>query len=465
MRPTNGDDIKTIYALIDENFQQPEEPGPIVFDGIDERSFRASPHRLLEREWEPETWLLMVKNPKMIGISLESDYVSINQWYEVKFIVNPLEEANAELYFLITTEDVRPSPVRVVSVRTIENQKLLGKLRSFSRLSGAPRATKPEVQGLIDAAVEGMKKRMLVVYDVGQANWHALVDVDNCPHVPPPVHLFFDFGVPTGWNYSTQSSPPIDPLGSGYVKRAAPVILSHWDMDHWAGAAFGQPLYGNRGLVINWDTRAVADRIWLVPNQGRFQSGQTITPTAWRLALALHRHGNLLVWPSLMKQVQSRGGDWIVKCAPSGAVKRNNNNTGLALFVAHLDCQRKPGYILAPGDAEYASAYAYMTPDRKIDHLVASHHGGALQVPAAIPLASSGCSKLAFSHGAKHGHPSPSSIADHHAHNWGRQDETVNRHPRAASLVGSIGMGGGVNCALMSVCQNCTSAIRTCPAS
>lgn len=463
MRHTIDKTIKTIYALIDENFKQTAEPGPIVFDGIDELSFRSSPRMLLEREWEPETWLLTVKDPEKINIDLTVDDDSWDKWYEVRFIVEPNEEPNAELYFLRATEEARPSPVHVISVRTIENQQILRKLRSFSRLSGAARATKQKVQSLIDQAVTGMRERMLVVYDVGQANWHALVDVDNCPQVAPPVHLFFDFGLPTGWNYSTQPSPPIDPLGSPYVKLGAPVILSHWDMDHWAGAVFGQPLYGTRGLAINWDPRAVADRIWLVPNQGRFRSGQTLTPTAWRLALALHRYGNLLVWPSLMTRVQSREGDWIVKCDPPDTVKRNNNNTGLALFVAHRDCLGLRGYILAPGDAEYASVYAFMHSSERIDHLVASHHGGALQVPAAIPLASSHCSKLAFSHGSRYGHASPSSIADHNAKGWTWQYETTNRYLRAAGLGGSIGLGRAVSCVHMSVCRNCAAAIHTCP--
>ncbi|MDH1336148.1 hypothetical protein N5D77_25255 [Comamonas thiooxydans] len=457
--------IKTIYALIDENSQETKGGESIVLDGIEKRSFQTSPRKLLERDWDPATWLLMVKDPRLIGINLEVDDDSQGNWYEVDFIVEPSEHANAELYFLKANEETIPSPVRIISAKKINNQKIIQKLRSFSRLSGSPRTSKNQVQILIDNAMIGIQKRMLVVYDVGQANWHALVDVDNCPNTPPPVHLFFDFGVPTGWNYSTQPSPPIDPLGSKYVNQEAPVILSHWDMDHWAGAALGQPLYGSRGLVINWDPRAVASRTWLVPNQGRFQSGQKITPTAWRLALALHRHRNLLIWPSLMTRVQSISGDWVVKCTPSGTVPRNNNNTGLALFIAQHDSEFSSDYILAPSDAEYVSVYAHMTAISRINHLVASHHGGALKVPTAIPIASSGCSKLAFSHGAKYGHPAPSAINSHYGHRWRSQFETINRSPRPAGAVGSIGLGGGISCAHISLCQNCTAAIHTCPSS
>ena len=363
-------EAKTIYACVEEDRWDLDSAEPIVLDGVEANSFKNAPKTLFSNEgkWTPETWIISL-TPGSIHYqrlrSLQADSEAENAWYVVKFeLVGDGPGSNGLLQPLRASAEANPQRVRVTDVQQLTGSRTRNKLDRFSRLQGAPRTTKAQIKELLDIAVKGIRNPMIAVYDVGQANWNALVDTYECPSSAPRVHMFFDLRVPTGWNYRTLPSPPLDPLGYSTVLPGAPVILSHWDQDHWAGAALGQPLYGSNGLKINWDTRAVDNRKWLVPNQGRLSSGQRISPTSWRLALRLHRHGNLIVWPTLMNSVQSSRGDWLVKCIPTRGVRFNNNNTGIAFSaLLHEDWQ---GYTLCPGDAEFSSVFQHLPPTLKV---------------------------------------------------------------------------------------------------
>lgn len=458
---------RTIYAFVDENNWQSGGNAQIVLDGIDAHSFRQSPKTLFSNEgkWEPDTWLVSLDPGTPLYQSFTNlvvDNRAEEVWYSVRFELDADVGANGLLHPLRTLPDTTPERVRVLEVQPVTNTRTRNKLNRFSRLQGAPRTTKSQIKDLLNQAVSSVHSPMIVVYDVGQANWNALVDTSNCPNSAPTVHMFFDFGVPTGWNYTTLPTPPLDPLASPTVDPSAPVILSHWDMDHWAGAAFGQPLYGSRGLNIHWDPRAVDNRKWLVPNQGRSQSGQRISPTSWRFALALYRRGNLMIWPTLMNSVKSSRGDWVVKCLPPPGAPSNNNNTGLAFSaLLHPDWS---GYTLCPADAEYSSVFSNLPRSLKFFNLVASHHGGNLKHPSNIPYARYGSySRLAISHGARYGHPTLAAKDAHTAKKWITQYETNSRLPRLGFQdSGTTALPGWPN-DFPKYCEACSSKIATCP--
>ena len=457
----------TIYALFNEDNWQSDGHAPIVFDGIDAHSFRGAPKTLFSNEgiWEPDTWLVSL-DPGTTLFQRFNNLVIDNRieeaWYAVRFELDADTDANGLLHPLRAQPDTTSKPVFIKEVRPVTNIRTRSKLNRFSRLQGGPRATKSQVKDLLNLAVSSIHSPMIVVYDVGQANWNALVDTSNCPNSAPTVRMFFDFGVPTGWNYGTLPTPPLDPLASPTVDPSAPVILSHWDMDHWAGATFGQPLYGSRGLTIHWDPRAIDNRKWLVPNQGRSKSGQRVSPTSWRFALALYRRGNLMIWPTLMNSVQSSRGDWLVKCVPTPGVPSNNNNTGLA-FSALLHPGWN-GYTLCPADAEYSSVFSNLPQQMKFFHLIASHHGGNLKHPRRVPLAQYGrFSRLVISHGARYGHPTIAAKAAHTAKNWTMQYETNSRISRTGLQgSGTTALPGWPN-RFPTYCGTCSSKIETCP--
>lgn len=464
-------EIRTLYALIDENSLSSEGEAPLVLDGVESASFALAPKTLFADEagWEPETWMISLDWSAALAFLGEAARARFDEspWYAVTFELNATSDSNASLYPLQMLPEGPLERVSVTALAPLEDMRILNKLSRFARLHGAPRASKAQIKALFDNAVANIQEPMVVVYDVGQANWNALVDAGNCPNSPPKVHLFFDFGVPSGFNTATLPTPRLDPLSSPTAGSPAPVILSHWDLDHWAGAAGHQPLFGGPakskcGITINWDPRAVVDRTWLVPNQGRKASGQRVSPTAWRLALALHRNGNLMIWPHQMDSVQSSRGDWIVKCVPQPGVRRDNNNTGLA-FSAML-CNVYGDYALCPGDAEYSSVFANVTTHMDVFHLVASHHGGNLVHPAYIPIAyEPRMSLMAVSHGAKYRHPAPQAMREHAHRHWGTPCETHTRRTLAGHTSGTVGLPYWRRPVNQATCQACAHRIDTCP--
>lgn len=459
-------DTWTLYALIDENAWDTGDERTLVLDGVEAGSFSRAGRTLFANEalWEPETWLIALDSPVTFPAlaNVTAHAFGEGVWYRVTFQRTALADANGALYPLQASPDTPRERVKVTQVEVLNDIRIRNKLERFARLQGGPRATKAEVKALLDAAGADIAEPMLVVYDVGQGNCNALVDAGACPGSPPKVHLFFDFGVPTGWKYSTLPTPALDPLSCPPATLPPPVVLSHWDMDHWAAAVGGGPHYGRTGAVIHWDSRAIADRKWLVPSRGRGGLGQRLTPTAWRLALALHRHGNLMIWPTLMNSVRSAAGHWIIKCVPQPGVKWNNNNTGLALSA--LLCSRYGDHALCPGDAEYSSILTNASQPMEIFHLVASHHGANLIHAHAIPDAYySGMSTLAFSHGAQYGHPKAGAISDHLSHGWNIQHETHNRRALAGFTHGTVGLSYWQRKVTHKMCSGCASRIATCP--
>ena len=415
----------TLYALVDEE----QEPGTWIFDGIAANSLLGAPRHLLDRDWEPETWLVALEKPGQLNACLLPE--ARGGWLILTLTLDPASEANGTLLPVRASPEAGRISVRVDSIEALRDSRLLRKLDAFSRLVGAPRASKREITRLLDRATQGMRCAALAIYDVGQANWNAVVDTKchpACLSCQREVRLFFDLGMPTYWYHRTLPQSPTDPLAlcchRGY---SVPVILSHWHQDHWAGAVAQGSAYGSRGLNIQWDSRAIRDHQWLVPSQGRNGRGQRLSPTAWRLVLALHWHGNLRVWPTLLNSVQSARGDRIVKCYPVSGPSNNNNDTGLALFLARHHYMGY-GFILAPGDAQYDTVYHYVPPGLPIYHLVASHHGGKIKTPNAIPTATSRRSRLAISHGGGYGHPCQKALLAHAAQGWLFPCETSQRH-------------------------------------
>lgn len=452
----NGQDLKdrqqlqarlercvSVYALIDPS--QAGEGEDTVLDGVEVRSFDAAPRSLglaLNSGWEPESWLLRLSPLAMASWPGERQ-PGLN-WFKVDFRLSSSPDAQASLYAFRALDDAR-TPLEILDVQVLDKGETLRKLVRFSQLRGLPVSSKASIAELFQQATDNCDWPMLVVHDVGQANWNSLYPSAICPCRGKHAVLFYDCGVPTGYNYATLPSPPLDPFANASAE--APVILSHWDMDHWAGAAAGQPLFGGRGIRIAWDPRAL-DRPWIVPNQGRAQSGQRVSSMGWRLALALARRGNLYIWPSQLNGVVSRQGHRIIKCQPQGG-HNDNNNTGLALLINAGASRREPQYLLTVGDADYASLYLHYPQVRACGYrgLVASHHGGNINSVPPAPL--DRWSKLVYSHGARYHHPTHAARLAHSAAGWQQVRETHQRRNRrirggVQQQVGSVSLGSHV---------------------
>ncbi|WP_296596610.1 hypothetical protein [Phenylobacterium sp.] len=244
------------------------------------------------------------------------------------------------------------------------------------------------------------------VYDVGQGGANGLCDSTATPLA------YFDLG---GAVLANTSSFPASWLTDFCYAQAPPVVLSHWDWDHWSS--------GN-----TFPTAQTLD--WIVPNQSL---GAVHTTFASGLASA----NKLWVWPASLPDVRV-GKVTIRKCTGSG-----RNHSGLALEVVGPQGQEP---ILLTGDARYTAVPG--ATGRDYTSVVAPHHGADMKssaVPTGLQLPGA---RTAYSFGQNNTfqHPRPVTQKNHHSQGWphksqgartGLEIETVALRPG----LGHIGLG------------------------
>jgi hypothetical protein len=216
----------------------------------------------------------------------------------------------------------------------------------------------------------------VTVYDVGQGNCNAIWSSDGRPDCV--AQLYYDFGGAILQNRSTFPAA----LQRWCFTADPPVILSHWDWDHWSSEAR--------------DPR-VRNMTWLAPRQ-------TIGPTHAAFAASL---SNLRMWPTGMASY-TNGALTIEQCIGSG-----RNHSGLALIIDH-NHQR----MLLPGDARYSAIPSAASP-AIFTSVCVPHHGADMKskyVPASASLA---YSRAAYSFGAGNTFSHPRTITKNQHHNAG----------------------------------------------
>jgi hypothetical protein len=203
----------------------------------------------------------------------------------------------------------------------------------------------------------------IVCYNVGQGMCAA-----GCSSLGNPV-IYYDFGGGFGSNSHTY------PSGLKFCFNQQPVVLSHWDMDHWISAV---------------KYPAITQGVWLVPRQG------PLGVKATQLAYKISQNGTLLIWPRNLNALHMSFGN-VLKLRPHS----NRNHSGLVGIVqvstnGHIDT------VLLPGDAPYKKI---PLTGRNFTGLVATHHGGWHKGDK-IPVPSNH-TRVAFSYGMgnTYGHP------------------------------------------------------------
>lgn len=260
----------------------------------------------------------------------------------------------------------------------------------------------------------GTKIQWAVVYDVGQGNAIGLCGNGGT------VQAYFDLGGGCCSNAKTFPST----LTQFCFTQSPPIILSHWDEDHWSSA--------------NRDLRALT-RDWIVPRQ-------KIGPSQ----------------AAMIANIQSAGGKiWFL---PTGfsrtrynqlelelATGSGRNNSGIILTL--YENQDGSGeQILMPGDAGYPYISSFIGGSPYLS-IVASHHGGVLKgksitakgksIPRCPALPAS---RLVYSAGSgnTYGHPLSPTRKAHDSRGWG--DPFVNLAPppqevRETSARSASGLG------------------------
>lgn len=193
--------------------------------------------------------------------------------------------------------------------------------------------------------------QFLVAHDVGQGSAAALCDQGET------ALSYFDLGRGAYRNAKTAPAGSLRFCWRGGPQ--VPVVLSHWDADHWAGAR-------HDGLA--------ATRTWVVPRQ-------TITPAAALFAARIVKSGKLLVWnarPGSRLRVSTPGGQTVTyaRCTGSPATR---NGSGISCMVE--DTAKNEVWILT-GDAGYHELG--LSPGTAVTAALAPHHGATMD-PKSIP--------------------------------------------------------------------------------
>jgi hypothetical protein len=208
----------------------------------------------------------------------------------------------------------------------------------------------------------------VTVYDVGQGNLNALWESDGA------ARLYFDFGG------GVTANKPTFPKKSCKLCFAEhpPVVLSHWDWDHWSSAGrFPQ----------------ILDSHWIVP--------RCDDPGAHHRALAwdLHRRKHLHIWPRGMTQYNGKYFK-IEKCTGSG-----RNDSGLAMIAHEEESNETRRDVLLTGDAAY-DCIPEVTKKTRFGAIVASHHGAIVDSISEVrPTARGGSLVYSVGNGNQFCHP------------------------------------------------------------
>lgn len=266
-----------------------------------------------------------------------------------------------------------PVPANIRSVQPIAGQKARQLTNAFSL--DALVASEAEIL----AALHNLNTQIdwIGIYDVGQGNANGLCDRQAMPLA------YFDLGGGVLQNSHSFSNQFV----SICTTVQPPVILSHWDWDHWSsGTRFPN------ALALTW----------IVPNQLLGAVHATFA------AAILNGGGKILVWPNTLHHLQ-KGQCHIHKCTGQG-----RNHSGLAL---EIDGPRGEEPILLTGDARYN---VIPTRGQIFTSVVVPHHGADMRnrsVPACPRFAAS---RAAYSAGNPNSflHPRAITQQDHHGQHW-----------------------------------------------
>lgn len=248
-------------------------------------------------------------------------------------------------------------------------------------------------------------------YDVGQGSANGLLRSNG------QVSLFHDIGCGVYRNASTRPNNLI--LCNSHE---APIILSHWDTDHWAGARYFAP---------SSKPNAFLERTWLAPHD------LTIGPRHIAFASSILAVGGklILIKPGAVKSRAYRlSSGRSLSLIRGGGVDRNGS--GIAMEIVDFSCQSRRWLIT--GDV----SYQHLSPHISSSYVAMSvpHHGSKFDTSVSIPIpaGTDGYSRLIYSFGANNsfGHPKLECVTQHVQAGWAHPGWT------SSSQI-AIGIAGG----------------------
>lgn len=246
----------------------------------------------------------------------------------------------------------------------------------------------------------------LAVYDVGQGNSNALLKLykDKGPREALPT-LYYDLGAGV---YRNQHTTPRNLVFC--FTQHPPIVLSHWDADHWAGA-YANSIGGKYPAL---------EQTWVAPMQ---------SPGPIHVAFAhdiMSNGGTIYTYaPKSLATI----GTAVLKTGQllkfTVGVGSDRNNTGIVMSIENSDLDPPRSWLLT-GDCDYTFFVPHLAPLPPVA-LVAPHHGATLgrRSTAPSPLSPSTYRRLVYSFGAgnKHGksnvqHPTMAGMQLHTSSGW-----------------------------------------------
>ncbi|SMF46016.1 hypothetical protein SAMN06265365_11576 [Tistlia consotensis] len=263
-------------------------------------------------------------------------------------------------------------------------------LSQFISLAGAKSISDEDLKALLDAWTPNPGV-VVGVYDVGQGNANAVCDGTGRPR------YYYDLGGGCLANTGTYPFTPLANPNPFCRFFTQPVVLSHWDWDHWASA--------HRNRYAQYQQHH-----WIVPNQN-------LGAVHLQFAQDVQNNGTLTVWnPAGGTTVVTNVGT-IQRCTGAG-----RNQSGIA-WLADDTANPGPGPTLLPGDARYNFIPA--NGGGALAAMVCTHHGGWLPTNQAIPAPMGAGpawanTRIAYSYGAGNtfGHPRNPTVTRHQNFGW-----------------------------------------------
>lgn len=329
---------RPVYAKIDqvEDSVNPEL-ATVMLDcvdsgHIDSSEFSEPLHSLEDNFVDDWLSIISIELGRMKELGVEE--VSSSRWYKIE-LEAPEYGPYAEQFFNLFQD---PTPRGVISITEVSDavKKKLDWLAGWNGIE----ASSPE--RIAKALYIGDTVDAVGIYDVGQGACAALIRNE----LPA---LYLDFGGSALGNWRSFPSP----LKRFCFSAKPPIVLSHWDWDHWSSA-----LRDNESL----------SQTWILPVQS---AAGPLGGVHARFIAQLNAHGGtLLWWSSTLDEVLVGTTGFSVTRA--GGPPSNRNESGLAIKGGTL-----PGpdaiEVLLPADA----SLRYLdVADKSIHRLMVPHHGG-----------------------------------------------------------------------------------------
>lgn len=271
----------------------------------------------------------------------------------------------------------------------------------------------------------------VVVMDVGQGSGNKIRDGHDA--------LLYYFDVGCGALFNARTAPADAALNYDFTNQE-PIILSHWDFDHWWAGYYKS----------NQDGRNCH---WLAPRQH-------VSPIHQRVAATLG--GNLHLWPADPAQTHIPNVNWADSAELNGPDTRlhfkhadgnytnDRNGSGIGLIIERWVGYNNSRLCYLPGDAPFQGLdlanlnFRYNPQNHAV---VATHHGSATNLaPLHIPAAQTAHATIVYSYGPRNGyhHPRAGAVLDYHARGWDGAAGVNLTETATAMNAGTVVPNGGV---------------------